>query len=817
MQFPRRIRRVPCQSRRLIFAALMGCLSTPGAVSQLTTKISSVAPDEAVAGAPITVTVELRQGETIEQVFLLARTYGETEYQRFEMDLRGNTASVTLPSRLMIPPFLEYYLVLVDRSGGREAYPLNERADPFTAPPSKTLQLPVRLHADEESQIVFLSPEASSILQSEEVVVAVSLLRADSLVVRNATQLFLDGANVTDRSVLSGDLMVFVPANHEITLSPGAHRINVRLYSRNGNLYRAASLTFSIWAENAYAGAAELSSQVRYGGSVQLESRQERVQNVSTWYNRAGLQFSGRSGEWRLLTNAFLTSEESPSRQPQDRFFVGVESPIIRAGYGDAFPTFPNLILSGMRVRGLHSSVQLGSFGLSLALGSTMRAIDGRLLAQFAADSLTAEMQRDPGAAFAPISGQTWGKFSYGTFSRNVFAIRPSIGSGETWQLGLTWLSSKDDPGSIHYGIRPQENIVLGTDFVSRLDDNRIEFSMQGAFSAYNSDISSGNFNDAYIDSVYPNSASTIKTVRGLLKPFITVNENLRPLSFRHPATVAADAGVRLNYFDHNLRFSYLYRGSDYTSFGQTFLRKDIQGFNILDRVRLLQNEVFASLGFEHLSDNTGNLKVATTHYNSLNAALSYFSRADLPTITLGYNRFVNANGLTASGSDSANVVDDATNRFFLQSSYEFEFLARHAATLNVSSSNKKDSSPRHLDVDNLTVSLGLHSRFPFDLETLLDVSINGNTLPADTLGGTHQTLNYTMLSIGGKYGIVPDVLNATATVGPTFGDFKRNVFDVGLEWYALQTLVITVQFNYFTNEGLPSDNFLSARLRYDL
>jgi hypothetical protein len=130
----------------------------------------------------------------------------------------------------------------------------------------------------------------------------------------------------------------------------------------------------------------------------------------------------------------------------------------------------------------------------------------------------------------------------------------------------------------------------------------------------------------------------------------ITVNDNLRPLSLAKPSTLSYDLGLALNYFNNALKFTYLYRGSDYTSFGQTFLRKDIQGFNVLDRLRLVENQLYLSLGYERLQDNTSQTKVATTTFSTVNIAVSYFPRVDLPRLTVGFTRWTNGNGISAAG-----------------------------------------------------------------------------------------------------------------------------------------------------------------------
>ncbi|MEK9138389.1 MAG: hypothetical protein AAB393_14785, partial [Bacteroidota bacterium] len=702
-----------------------------------------------------------------------------------------------------------------DRLGKLESYPLSESADPFDTPPGKTLQIPVGTQ-ESDAQIEFLSPEPASRVNSDDLLISVSLLRADSIVVKRATQLLLDGADVTEGSIINDDIIVLAPENMGVPIRSGAHRLTVRLFNRDGNLHRTASITFTVVGGGFTL--TEPSDLWKYNASVLLESRHEGIGAVGTWYNRGNIMLGGSVEEWRFNVNTFITSDESADRQPQNRYFGSAESPWLRVGYGDAFPSFPNLILSGKRVRGLISALKLGWFNIDLTLGKTSRAIEGNLLKKFPADSFAVEYRRDSLAgqipAYGKIDAQTWGKFSYGTYGRNLFAVRPSFGSGEYWQFGLTWLKSKDDITSINYGTRPQENFVAGTDFVARFDEKRIELSGQGAFSAFNSDISSGDFTDAYIDSVYAKDADKIKRARDILKNVITVNDNLRPLKFNKLATIAYDVALALNYFDNAFKITYLFRGSDYNSFGQTFLRKDIQGVNISDRIRLAENRLLTTVSLEFLKDNTSSSRIATTSFSNINIALSYYPGLEFPSTTIGFARYTSKNYLSGMSMDA---VDDATTRFFLQSSYEFDLSAKHTASFNLSTSNRKDRSIRRYDVQNVTVSFGLNTRYAVPLQTSVDVSINTNSLPSSTVLGATTKFNYTTVSFNASYALIRDLLSVMAAASPTFGDFKRTVWDATVEWNAMPAMTFELQFSLYNNHGISKDTIWSLRYRYDV
>jgi hypothetical protein len=818
---------IVCKAHWCVLTSLLvlTALAPVAGVAQVSTKVASISPTASEPDIPVVLTVNLLHGETIERVFLVYRPFGESQYTTVEMDLVGDVAAAKLPPKVVQPPGIEYYVVLGNRNGVLETYPLSETADPFRNPPEKTLRLPIREADDTSPEVVFLSPEPMASVPASDLVISFSLLRADSSVVARATRVTLDGVDVTNDILFSGDVAVYVPENTGRRVAPGRHRVTVRLYDRDGHLHKIQGLTFIVPGPGPQRMAEISDDNFKYNATVNLESRHESVDQQGKWFNRAGYRFTGKLASWKFLSNAFVTSEESGTRQPQNRFYVGVESPWLRAGYGDHYPSgFPDLIMSGKRVRGVHSSLLLGAFNVEMTLGRTVRSIEGTLLKTIPDSLLSTEQANDRSAAYGPYAPGLWGKYQYGTFARDLFAIRPSFGSGERFEIGFTWLKSKDDISSIHYGYSPEENLVVGADLVSRFDANRIELTGEAAFSAHNSNISGGSISDQRIADLFQaKDTSTVKEVRDLLSNFITVNENLRPLSLKRFPTAAYDVALRLNYFNNVFKVSYIFRGNDYMSFGQTFMRKDIRGFNFMDRIRLLSNRIFATLGYERLQDNTDSTKVATTTYSNYNAAVSYVPGPEAPTVTVGYTRYVNDNGLplvATSSSDSLKAllaVSDATNRFFVQSTYDFSMGARHTASLSLSTSNRSDATSRKLDVQNFALSLGLNTRFSIPLQTGLDVSMNFNKLPSGAFLGIYHRLDYTSVGMQARYEVVENVVSVLAALTPTFGDFRRTVGTLEGDWYVVRSMSLSLELSYFSNQNAPNDSYLSLRYRYDL
>jgi hypothetical protein len=816
---------LPCSPRALraraaaVFSAAAILVFCPSPLpAQAPGDVTVVAPSEVSAGEPLLIAAELLRAESIEAAYLLYRPLGRSEYTRVDMDLRGSRASVLIPPRDVAPPYLEYYMVLRQRSGALVTHPFSTVTDPLTRPPDQVLRIPVRPAEESSAQALLLSPDPAVPVPPEELVISVSLLRADSSVDLRATRLLVDGTDVTADAVFADDILVYVPENFSRRLSPGEHHITVQLFTADGTLYRSPGYRFLV--QGAISGPAEQEQPgARYRVSVQVESRREEVAGSGTWYNRGGFQFTGTSGLVTVRSQGFLTSDEHTDRQPQNRFFIGAAIPWLSVGYGDGYPSFSNLILNGKRVRGLHSSATLGWFNLDVAFGQTERPLEGRLLKTIPVDSLAAEQSADPTAAYTQISAATWAKILPGTFERKVLAVRPSFGSGRTWRLGFTWFKAKDDVPSVRYGVRPQENLVVGSDFVTRLFDEAVELFAEGAFSAFNTDISSGNFTDAYIDSVYPNNASDIKTARDILDNFITVNDNLRPLSLKKLSTVSYDAGVGLNLLSQALRVTWTYRGSDYHSFGQSFLRTDLQGFSAVDRIRLIDNRIFVSLGFERLRDNTSGTKPATTTFTTMDAVLSYYPRTELPSLTLGYGGIRNTNDLPLTGADSIrtlSAIDELGNRVFAQTAYTFTGQARHTISASASVSRRDDRSRRGFDVNDRSLSAGLTTLFPSTFQTTVEFSHNRSERPL-RIGGPLEPFSYSTMTFAARYGFIRDVLVIRGAISPTYGDFQRVLLGGGIDWTILPAMTLEFDYSRLKPESGIDDSIVDIRYRYDL
>ncbi len=804
---------IATRGRALSVIALLGVVVY--ATAQISDKISKVTTGPVRQGQPVTIEAELINPAIVQRVEVAYRPFGEQTYKRMEMSIVGNIASATIPPDQMIPPFLEYYLLIYPQNSTTpETYPL-ENADGH----------PLRVTMEEaqpvSKYITVLSPEEQGSVTPDDLFISFTV-RKDTIVDSAATQILVDGANVTKFAVMSGDLFILRPENASLTLSSGDHSVQVEIYSRKNELIERYQWNFKI------TGGIEAPVMVQkgwqYGGSLQLETRNEKIDTLPGQpYNRATLLGNASNGNFHARGKIYVTNEEQSHRQPQDRFSLTAEIPELRLGLGDLYPVYPDLIMNGLRVRGVSGELSLGSFDLAVSSGQLLRSIEGNLIKTFPHDSLTEEQGRDPGASYRLYrpGDSLWAKYTDGTYARNLFVIRPKFGTPSSF-LGFTFLKSKDDPQSIFFGDKPEENLVAGSDFFISIANHTVELNGQAAMSATNKDITNGTFTDQQIDSTFTGSDSAsdrrqARNVKKWLSHFITVNENLIPLTAKYFPTLAYEGGISINAADNALRFNYLRHGSSFESFGQTFVRPDVVGFNISDRQRLVRNSLLLSLGYERLNDNTAHTKAATTTSTTANIGISYFPQSELPSATVAYLFASDDNGIPTA--DSTFSVDDHTNRVVVQLNKDFFYYGRHQTMLSVSTSVRDDLTKRNLDTKNTSISLGVTSNYQIPLQTVVNLLVSLNTLPTTDLAGhtTSMSRNYTTLFLRGLYRLDGDRIQLSATVSPTLGDVGRTLLDGGAQYYFTKRISAVADLSLYLNKDRDNDLIGSLIVRMDL
>jgi hypothetical protein len=776
---------------------------------------------------PLPISVEMTPAGNVERVLVRYRSFGETEYRQQEMLLARTTATLTIPAEYVLPPYIEYY-IRVEMTGGQvETYPIE---NPDMAP----LKATIRPMDPKSLEVRILSPEQGETTSSEDLVIAVSLFYASDAVNRKATKLYLNGVDVTPQAVFTEDMLLYSPTNFPRPLNLGVQFLRVQLYDTKGNLHATVESNFNL--STATAMAAE-ESRFRMGVDGHVEIRNENIGDSKKTFIRGQLRANGTYQSLGFGSNIFLTNEEKSDRQPQDRFLAYGNMDFLKVQFGDAYPKFPSNVVSGKRVRGITANLFLKFFNVDFSYGQDVRSIDGLALRDTTFASADAAAARPENSILR--SGFTYTLFQPGTYGRTFLAIRPSFGSGENFQFGLTYMKSKDNAGSIQHGLRPQENMVVGPDLLVAFDNQRFRLDAQASLSLTNTNISKGSFTDADYDLLAGKNDTTltaqqhadrqkqaddIKKLANIGDKLITINEYLFPLNPVGTGLpgVAYEGTMSLNYFNNFMRGQIYQRGAAYLSFGNEFLQSDIKGYLLSDRIRMFENRVLLSLSYENRQDNTADLKPATTKYGNMNGSLTVFPAADLPSFTIGYGIITRKSD--ADSTDSLQrlfVADDNTGRFSLQVNYDFTAGARHSLTLGTNLSNKKDNTFYKRDQKNNSFMGSLTTVYDIPLQTTFSFNSNMTentqlgTIPLSALITTQFKL--AAYSLRAQYRLLADKLRLASTVSTTTGDLYRTLIQAGVDYSINEYHGFVLQGDYIQNSGTKDDTIISLIYRFSL
>ena len=107
----------------LISAALLGRAAIGH--GQVSGRVSKINIGTLTPGKPLTIQVEFSNTAELDRVEIAFRQFGQRDYRRAEMALEGHTADASIPATELVPPFIEYYVILYLRNAPTpETYPL---------------------------------------------------------------------------------------------------------------------------------------------------------------------------------------------------------------------------------------------------------------------------------------------------------------------------------------------------------------------------------------------------------------------------------------------------------------------------------------------------------------------------------------------------------------------------------------------------------------------------------------------------------------------------------------------------------------------
>lgn len=797
--------------------------------------------------------------QPINQVILHYRTADENVYRETRMEFRYGYYIGEIPSDVSSAEAIQYVITAELSNGQQVVYPENT---PFEEPAvvhamqsqqqkradSSQDQLDTRdiipLPVGQESMIISPSPDEP--VSPENALIAVSLYYLEN-VDSSSILVSLDGNNVTEKSKISDDLIVYNPGK----LEPGNHQAKILLKRTNGQSYESLSWVFHVSG----AASAARETELKVDGRLYLETSQAEIRNQTENINKLSSSFRGSYRRITVDGNLYLTSQENPDTQPRNRYLLRAKGNNFQFELGDSYPRLSSLGMWGKRLRGVNSEVNLGRFNLQLAYGRSMRAEAGRIIPLSQVGNS------------ADVSNEIIGY----TFDRRIFAVRPSFGKKEKFQLGFSLVSSRDDTSSVNnytdnipaedvrWGdILPKDNIVVGTDLFLAFDRQRIIWESSASLSWQNNNIFGGavesgdvlEFGSDYVINVSdlpvdPSQMDWLFIVNNNMYPYLPIpakyssedtgttnfDLQLQPFNISDYRSLAFETELQLNYFRNNIGIRYRKVGDAYNALMNPYIRSDIAGFEIRDQVGFMQNRLFLNIAYENLNEGLSGEQQNQINSDNFRAGISLYPGGNYPSLHVNhslYNRqnqvdSIEEDTLTIGGQDSLLFYDNRIHNMLSTSTLNISqpihvFGIRHNLGMNFMRSAREDRISRtgEFPAQDYTlhmVSVSIQSRYEFPLVTRLSFTSNNND-------GPFGVSEFQTIGIGGRYKLFRNKLvfngsyHRTQSAGQT--EFSRDDFEATVFYNILNKHKITANARYsFIGNSAAEYNDFIYRLRY--
>ena len=545
-------------------------------------------------------------------IWIYVRPLGGWKFVRLPLRPSTEGYAVDVPSELVRPPGIEYYIKVEAPEGS------------ITAPEAAPYGELYRVEVEEgfPPEVVVLNPEPDAQIEGGDPVIAVSLL-APGGIVPGSLKLRVDGRDVGLYARLSGPLVTYIPRP---PLSPGTHTVEVEALSRDGQSIGPAYWSFTIRRP----GVRRLRLEGEVGVDIQYDRPSRHLPYVPLWDNRVRIKLGGRAGgiAWEgsiSLTSreeSWLTTEEVEPRQPLNRYRLRVRTRFGELIWGDAHPTLSELTLWGVFVRGLHGRARMGPLRINFVHGWTKRAIAPQVVEllpetwigpqRFVLDDDTLSLA--PSDRPSPDSSLVYSQEKTGTFRREVGAVRLSVG-GEIFEAGVNLMGIWDDttslpiPGPLKELYRPKQNYVASLFARLALDRRRTVLSAEvggtvitdNAFSEISDTTLAGQI-PPWVEGFLKINASTRTTA-----DITDLKANLRPRLYRLGLRTSI---LRILF----LKAEYYRIPTNYISLGSPQRRPDVQGWRFHMRSSFLRGQAVITCGGERYHDNVdGGSPITTT------------------------------------------------------------------------------------------------------------------------------------------------------------------------------------------------------------
>ncbi|MGM0587312.1 MAG: hypothetical protein ACQETE_02760 [Bacteroidota bacterium] len=780
---------------------------------------------------------------SVQEAIFYYRSSGSSVYRQMEMKWSGSAYTASLDITEEMNGALQYYAAIYDVNQVTWTYPSQEPEQNPTevevVNQEEDTSEPVAMDGSSgEVEYTILSPRPGETVGKDELLVAVSLFyENEALVDADQLQLMLNGNDVTEQATVNDFFVSFVPEEAQ----PGDYSIEL-INRTQGENQTLVSWDFSV-AEQQQLASLVGEEQRLIQGQAQLTARNQMVGGDINNMYRGSFRVSGEQGLFRYNLNGLYTSQADPRLQPQHRYGGDIYlGKWFELHAGHTYPTLNPLMLAGRRMYGVNSALHLANENINLQF------LYGTLSRKISNLYTPVTSQIDTVATFDNGNVVTDTSFAYGfedngrgTYERDIIGGRLSFGRSDKFQWGVNLLKVQDDTTSIttvngyqemlrkaDYLVddlsedqrkqlaenpdelsfsgsnpKPKGNFVAGTDMAINADQGNIQFHAQAGVSLLNENIAPGVLDQQAAEDLGFDLDNDILSLIDQLSLLFIMNENITTVPvklstddngdlqtevFVPKGIFAGQSRLNLNYLNNNLSVRYQWVGPDYTSLANSTIINDIAGFNITDRINLLNNRLYLTLGYEDTHNNLLGSQDATINTTGYRGNLSWYPvKRTLPRVSVGYTLRERTNGIAQTNPFLSNdlvnrsvrnvVVENGetiaqasarfteTNSITASISQQFTFLnLRHDASLSFSNRATEDKYFAYGGSESQTYSLNLTSQF---LDTPLRTRIGLNYNTTDALGGL-SNIEIQGLTAGATYYMLDDKLSLSGNVAIT-------------------------------------------------
>lgn len=654
----------------------------------------------------------------IQDAYLFYRPNDEIAYQQKQAALVSSDIKAKLTVSDKQATSLEYYLQIQLNNGKKITYPGGDAA-------SNPIRVEVvdKRKTDRERRVeatgvdyTILSPGPGSAVAQNDVVLALTLFYDPAKIdtVHTSFQMLLDNKDITDQANANSYFYRYTSDK----LAPGSHTVVFNL-QKPDTVLEITSWKFTVLNPNEVLTANNSNNKADWlpQGKVQLTARDQQVGGYPNNALSGNVTLSGHQGNISYSAHGYLTSQEDPRLQTQNRFGARITvGNWLRLEAGHVYPKLSLLTIAGQRMNGVNAIAHIWNDAVNLHF------IHGRLrrgISNIYGD-LKSNYQMFQGT---PIdTTYSLNVDESGTFERKITGGRIGLGRDRHFRLGLNFLKVQDDTTSIGMvrgyqslktvdpqlmqslsarelqdlkahpnqlnvsgNPKPKGNFVASSDLNLSFDNDRIRLRANGGLSLLNKDITGGVLTQQKAEDLGLNIKPQTENLLDRLSWLIIINQNMDALPHRFstdeygssavafmPTNILASRSeLGLHYFKNDLRLQYRWVGPGYNSLANTTIRRDIAGYTLSDRFRMFQDRLYITVGYESLQDNVTNSREATTNTITYRGNVSWYPiNPDLPRLSVGFMNRNRDNGISLYNPYlSGKPQDVAVQNFYIQNS----------------------------------------------------------------------------------------------------------------------------------------------------